>query len=180
MVGFEVKGAAASGYGQPPKIGHVPIRGDRARDVWAQQFLPGTSRVAVAAGDVMADGRDEVVLVVPAAPEYLRLARMTAAGLASRLGFTYDDVEDLRIAVDELCFVLVGSGGRAGSIALTYCVDDGALTIEGVGRFTPGEAVEAPSELSEQILAAVVDEHALHLSGDEPRFRLRKRASGLG
>ena len=68
----------------------------------------------------MGDGRDEVQLVVPAAPEYLRLARMTAAGLASRLGFTYDDVEDLRIAVDELCFVLVGTAGRPGTIALTF------------------------------------------------------------
>jgi len=128
----------------------------------------------------MADGRDEVVLVVPAAPEYLRLARMTAAGLASRLGFTYDDVEDLRIAVDELCFVLVGSSGRAGSISLTYCVEDNSLTIEGVGRFPSGELVDAPNDLSEQILAAVVDEHTLTLNGDNPRFLLRKKASGLG
>ena len=127
----------------------------------------------------MGDGRDEVQLVVPAAPEYLRLARMTAAGLASRLGFTYDDVEDLRIAVDELCFVLVGTGGRAGSIALTYCVDESALSIEGVGHFPPSEAVEAPSELSQQILAAVVDEHEVALDGT-PRFWLRKRASGSG
>ena len=56
-----------------------------------------------------APGRDgDVRLVVPAAPEYLRLVRLTAAGLASRLGFTFDEVEDLRIAVDELCFHLLG------------------------------------------------------------------------
>jgi hypothetical protein len=132
----------------------------------------------------MADGRDEVVLVVPAAPEYLRLARMTAAGLASRIGFTYDDVEDLRIAVDELCFVLVGSG-RTGSIALTYCIENNALTIEGVGRFTTHSdpvtsPLDGPNELSEQILAAVVDEHTVTLDGDSPRFLLRKKASGPG
>src|ERR1051325_8351220 len=124
----------------------------------------------------MGDGRDEVQLVVPAAPEYLRLARMTAAGLASRLGFTYDDVEDLRIAVDELCFVLVGTGGRAGALSLTHCVGGDALTIEGIGHFPPSEAVEAPSELSQQILAAVVDEHDVSLQ-ETPRFWLRKRAS---
>src|SRR5712691_9867249 len=100
----------------------------------------------------MAEGRDEVVLVVPAAPEYLRLARMTAAGLASRIGFTYDDVEDLRIAVDELCLVLIGPSGRSGSISLTYIIDNDALTIEGVGRFaTNNGGVVAPNELSEQI-----------------------------
>jgi serine/threonine-protein kinase RsbW len=122
---------------------------------------------------------NEVMLVVPAAPEYLRLVRMTAAGLASRIGFTYDDIEDLRIAVDELCFVLVGSG-RTGSIALTYWIENNALTIEGVGHFTnPADPTfVGPNELSEQILAAVVDEHTVTLDGDSPRFQLRKRASG--
>jgi serine/threonine-protein kinase RsbW len=126
----------------------------------------------------MGDARDAVTLVVPAGPEYLRLARMTAAGLASRLGFTYDDVEDLRIAVDELCFVLVGTAGRTGTIALTYRVEGSTLAIDGVGEFGDDETVEAPSELSEQILAAVVDGFELELTGDRPRFRLVKKASG--
>ena len=59
----------------------------------------------------------DVRLVVPAAPEYLRLVRLTAAGLASRLGFTFDEVEDLRIAVDELCFHLLGDGDGDGGTA---------------------------------------------------------------
>jgi serine/threonine-protein kinase RsbW len=118
----------------------------------------------------------EVRLVVPAAPEYLRLARLTAAGLASRLGFSYDEVEDLRIAIDELCFVLVGSHGRAGSITLVYSMLPDALVVEGSGTFVD----EAPtfhgvSELSGQILAAVVDEHEVRPGEDGPTFRLRKR-----
>jgi hypothetical protein len=120
--------------------------------------------------------REDVHLVVPASPEYLRLARMTAAGLASRLGFTYDDVEDLRIAVDELCFVLVGTAGRPGSIALTYRIEGRTLTIEGEGRFETGAgAPPGLSELSRQILAAVVDEHDVSLDGT-PRFWLQKVA----
>ena len=35
-------------------------------------------------------------------PEFLRLARVTATGLASRLRFTFDEVDDLRLAIDEL------------------------------------------------------------------------------
>ena len=42
---------------------------------------------------------DEVNLAVPAMPEFLRLVRVTAAGLGSRLGFSYDQVEDLRLAM---------------------------------------------------------------------------------
>ena len=37
---------------------------------------------------------DEVRLAVPATAEFLRLARVTAAGLASRLGFTFDVVPE--------------------------------------------------------------------------------------
>ena len=55
---------------------------------------------------------------MPATPEFVRLARVTAAGLASRLGFTFDDVDDLRLAIDELCFGLIGSKGRVGTVQL--------------------------------------------------------------
>ena len=53
-------------------------------------------------------------------PEFLRLARVTAAGLAGRLGFSFDEVEDLRLAIDELCFGLTGPIGssRHGRAAL--------------------------------------------------------------
>ena len=123
--------------------------------------------------------RGEVRLVVPAAPEYLRLARLTAAGLASRLGFSYDEVEDLRIAIDELCFVLVGSHGRPGSITLVYSMHPDALVVEGSGEFADaGPPFNGVSELSAQILAAVVDEHEVRAGTNGPTFRLRKRHAG--
>src|SRR5437879_5978718 len=116
----------------------------------------------------------EVRLAVPAAPEYLRLARLTAAGLASRLGFSYDEVEDLRIAIDELCFVLVGSRGRPGLITLVYSMLPDALVVEGSGTFPDaGPAFNGVSELSAQILAAVVDEHEVRAGENGPTFRLR-------
>lgn len=114
---------------------------------------------------------EEVRLAVPALPEYVRLARLTAVGLASRLGFTFDDVEDLRIAVDELCYLLVGAEGRPGSITLTFAMDGTGLVITGRGpaAAAPSDwSGSAPSadvgpaefaELSEQILSAVVDEY---------------------
>ena len=44
---------------------------------------------------------DVVVLVVPADGSYLAVLRTATAGLAARLQFTLDEIEDLRIAVDE-------------------------------------------------------------------------------
>jgi serine/threonine-protein kinase RsbW len=122
--------------------------------------------------------QEEVRLVVPATPEFLRLARVTATGLASRLGFSYDDVEDLRLAIDELCFALIGSRGKEGTVTLRYAMPQGALVIEGSGRFageTTGNAAPVLSDLSKQILGALVDEYEVFVADEgEPSFRLRK------
>lgn len=121
----------------------------------------------------------DVRLVVPAAPEYLRLVRLTAAGLASRLGFTFDEVEDLRIAVDELCFHLLGDSDDDASpedlrtMDLVYSAGRDVITITGRTGLSGG--VPERSELSEQILDALVDEH--EVSGDDAMitFRLKKQ-----
>ena len=117
----------------------------------------------------------EVRLSIPASPEFLRLARLAAAGLASRMGFTYDEVEELRIAIDELCFSLVGNTGRAGTIVLRYWMSDDGLIVEGAGQFEDGMGSSPSlSPLSQQILKAVVDEHELLADDGVPRFRLVK------
>ena len=69
------------------------------------------------------DAPDEVVLTLPAAPEFVRLARLTCAGLATRIGMGYDEVEDLRIAVGEACSLLIGAGARKGTLTLTFGLD---------------------------------------------------------
>jgi len=50
---------------------------------------------------------DHVELRVPASGAYLAVLRTATAGLAARLDFTIDDIEDLRIAVDEACALLL-------------------------------------------------------------------------
>ena len=118
----------------------------------------------------------EVRLEVPALPEFLRISRIMAAGVASRVGFTLDEVEDLRIAIDEVCFSMVGARGRTGTIALRYLLDADGLSVEGTGRFSDGLGNEPTiSALSKQILAAVVDECELSAGEEGPQFRLVKR-----
>lgn len=123
---------------------------------------------------------EEVRLTMPATPQLLRVARLTAAALASRLGFSFDEIEDVKIAVDELCFALVGSKGHEGDLTIVYRLSDHHLEIAGEGTFATDERAPAPapSELSAQILAAVVDEHELARDGEVMRFRLVKRRAG--
>ena len=126
-------------------------------------------------------GLGEVRLEVPASPEFFRIARIMGAGVASRLGFTLDDLEDLSVAIDELCFALVGRGA-AGTLSLSYHMLPDRLTVEGVGRFSPGadrpEARPRLTPLSTQILDAVLDECELGVVEGEPHFRMVKRRTG--
>ncbi|HEV2069989.1 MAG TPA: hypothetical protein VGR26_09360 [Acidimicrobiales bacterium] len=120
---------------------------------------------------------EQVRLVMPAAPELLRVARLTAAGLASRLGFNFDEVEDVKIAIDELCFALVGTKGREGTLSLVYQLQADSLVIEGTGDFLGQDVPAATGELSSLILSAVVDHHEMVDGDGSVRFRLTKRRS---
>lgn len=44
-----------------------------------------------------------VTLTIPCAAEYVGTACLTILGVASRMGFSYDQVEDIRLAVGEAC-----------------------------------------------------------------------------
>ena len=55
-------------------------------------------------------GADQVTVRMPADGAYLSVLRTATAGLAARLDFTLDDIEDLRIAVDEACAMLLEPG----------------------------------------------------------------------
>jgi len=53
------------------------------------------------------DGHERVEITIPVRPEFVSVARLTAATVAARQGFTYDEIEDLKIAVGEACTALI-------------------------------------------------------------------------
>ncbi len=59
-------------------------------------------------------GADSVEVTFPARPEFVSVARLTAATVAARLGFTYDEIEDVKIAVAEACASLIVPGTDPG------------------------------------------------------------------
>ena len=115
-----------------------------------------------------------VALSVPGRPEYLRLVRLAAADAGTRAELSIEDVEDLRIAVDELTYALVGDEPVDETLTLTYTVSPGLVEIEGSIPAT-GAAVEV-SDLSQSIIGAVVDDHEIVDDGVTRRFRFTKRS----
>ena len=90
--------------------------GTDSEEVPVPDTAPGAidSRCRTPVAQRLAAGvRDVVRLRLPAVGAYLSVLRTATAGLAARLDFTLDEIEDLRIAVDEACAMLLpGRGAR--------------------------------------------------------------------
>lgn len=115
-----------------------------------------------------------VQLVLPAQARYLRLARLTAAGLAGDLGYGVDAIEDLRIAVDELSAAVIEDADPASSLAIVYRDDGDALVVEGRCDDTAAPAPEL-HRVAQELLAMLADDHAVGSDEDGRTFRLVKR-----
>ncbi len=118
---------------------------------------------------------ETVAITVPASPAYIAVVRLVAAGLASRLGFTIDEIEDLKIGVDELSAYLTGAQGREGSIEVRFNIADERIEIQGTGHLAPGQKVRTDlTEFSRMILSTVADEASLQQPDGTPSFSLVK------
>jgi serine/threonine-protein kinase RsbW len=127
-----------------------------------------------------------VQLDVPADPAYVAVVRTAAAGLAARADLTLDRIEDLRIAVDEACALLLTrpravDGEPVGVISCVFTLEDSALTVEVTG---PVVTLPEPSAFAWAVLEALVDTVSSghdHASDGSPSTWLRVSVrSGAG
>ncbi|HXF36081.1 MAG TPA: ATP-binding protein [Actinomycetota bacterium] len=124
----------------------------------------------------MARRPPEITVSIPALPRYVHVLRAVVASVAARLDWAFDEIEDLRLMVDEACSRLVGPEGGAATLRLRVLVDDGGLTIEAstdrsVDRWPP----EDPGQtLSRQILSTLADEVRFEPVDGRPSVLLRK------
>lgn len=72
---------------------------------------------------------DRVEIRVPADGAYVATLRLTAASLAARCDLTIDDIEDLRLAVDEACALLLPHVAADSRLDATFVLQPGALSV---------------------------------------------------
>ncbi len=122
---------------------------------------------------------DAVDLSLPVRADLMGVARFAVATMASRAEFDMEEIEDLRLAVDELC-VSVVDGDTDGHLQIHFERDEDQIEV--ACCFVPpsrrrDETVEEGEgvELSRRIIASLADDHGQGLSGGHPRAWLRKR-----
>lgn len=130
--------------------------------------------------DSTAVERDVVLLVVPADGAYLAVLRTATAGIAARLQYTLDEIEDLRIAVDEACAMLIPVAAPDSELSCEFEITKEALTVR-VSVPTHGVATLPPAHsFAWRVLTTLADEVTSATANDRASIELVSRGVSGG
>jgi serine/threonine-protein kinase RsbW len=127
---------------------------------------------------------DRIELTFPARGDLIVLARLVTSAVSARAGFDIEELEDLRLAVGELCLLtLQGHDARYGGLRVELNVLGDAIDVQCTLEHAAPSGEAQPEEdesalLSQQILDALVDEHGRESLDGSVRTWLRKRRGG--
>jgi serine/threonine-protein kinase RsbW len=118
----------------------------------------------------------DVTVTVPARPDYVRVLRAVAASVGARLDFTYDRIEDLKLAVTEACATLLSLPGPARIMVLRLGSADERITALvctdaelGLSAWPPPDV---ENTLAWRVLAGLAAEADFQMSEEGPAVRL--------
>jgi len=124
--------------------------------------------------------RDRVRVCMPAEGAYLSVLRTATAGLAARLDFTLDEIEDLRIAVDEACAMLLSQAIPGTNLECDFELDTDAMTIT-VSVVAAQPCIPARDTFAWTVLSALAGDVDSRLDPDDRvAIVLRKRRGASG
>jgi serine/threonine-protein kinase RsbW len=120
-----------------------------------------------------------VVLSVPARGEFARTVRLTAAELAARIGMNIDDVDDVKLAVEE-AFVFACGRDSLGQVTFSFSLGEASLELL-VGPLPApcedADDAEPGHRYARFILESVCDEYELVERDGACWVRLVKRVA---
>jgi hypothetical protein len=123
--------------------------------------------------DTSSAGRSVIRLELPVDVRVIRIARLVVGGLAATAGFDVEEIDDLRIAVDEGCGALFEMGDGS-PVNLMFAVEGQQVEVAGHTSSDTPQFDSTRFRLSDQILSAACDGHSWGVDGGVAYFRLYK------
>lgn len=125
-----------------------------------------------------AGAADAVTVTLPAEGAYLTVLRTATAGLAARLDFTIDEIEDLRIAVDEACAMLLQDAVEGARLHCAFALEGEVMRIA-VRVRTQDDRLPSRDTFAWTVLSALAGEvDAVRDSDGDVTLTLAKRRAG--
>lgn len=96
----------------------------------------------------MAQAQESLIeLTIPRRPEFLRIVRLVVSGYLSRLDISFDEVENMKVAVSEACNSAMQSvDARADDAICIRCWHDGGDIMFQVRAPGIAESMESPDD----------------------------------
>jgi serine/threonine-protein kinase RsbW len=114
----------------------------------------------------LSDVRDVVTVRLPADSAYLSVLRTATAGLAARLDFNLDEIEDLRIAIDEACAMLLAQAVPGTDLTCEFELTDDAMSI-GVSVLTVDGRQPSRDTFAWTVLSSLAGEVDAEVGADD-------------
>jgi serine/threonine-protein kinase RsbW len=117
-----------------------------------------------------------VELRLPADSAYVSVLRTTSAGLAARLDFTIDDIEDLRMAVGEASALVLPQAEPGSDLVCEFFMRPGELTVQvGVPSAVPAPPDE--DSFAWQVLTTLATKASASTDGRRLTITLSMRST---
>ena len=148
-------------------------------DTAATTAVPGRRGPDAAQAGRETATQDHVQVCMPAEGAYLSVLRTATAGLAARLDFTLDEIEDLRIAVDEACAMLLAQAIPGTNLECAFDLGAAEMTIT-VSVIAAEPRIPARDTFAWTVLSALAGTVDSRLGDDDQvSIVLRKRRETL-
>ena len=72
---------------------------------------------------------ETIKMEISANPDFVSIIRLTTSGIANKIGFSIDDIEDMKVAVSEACTNAIKHSDDK-SVSITYTILENGLDIE--------------------------------------------------
>jgi len=122
---------------------------------------------------------DVVEVRVPADGAYVATLRLTSASLAARCDLTIDDIEDLRLAVDEACALLLPHAQAGSTMQARFQLASGRLEVTTTVASPDGSSASPDrSGFAWSVLSALASDVEVMAEGGHLSITVTKRREG--
>jgi serine/threonine-protein kinase RsbW len=123
---------------------------------------------------------ERIRLEIPARPDFVHVVRLVLAGVAAAGDFSYEGLDDLRLAADEACAQLLQFGPPASTLSIDVGWGQEGVEVHMWTDATDGAGwppAALHTSLARHVLDALADRADLTAHDGHPSIRFSKRRS---
>jgi len=122
------------------------------------------------------DTMDTISMLIPLKAEYVSIARLTVSGIASRMGFDIDTIEDIKVALSEILGKFIEKKSSAGRVNVDFqCLEDGiSIKFTNLDQNIPELFDNDTDKFALAIISSLMDEIEIEKQGDNSITMVKK------